>query len=173
MRRRIDRRRLLTSAGAAAALVAAGPLARTARAARSAPSIAIVGAGLAGLRCAHRLWTRHGIAATVYEADTTHVGGRCWSLRGFFDDGLVGEHGGAFINSDQVAIRRLVREFGLHTEFVGGGDRHRGSEAYWFDGLYTQAQADADWAARGYPAVQGALAAAPWPQLYRRHTAEA
>src|SRR4051794_27155474 len=172
MRRRVpgservlDRRRLLLEAGAATAVLAAGPLARAARADRSGPRVAIVGAGLAGLRCAHRLWTRHGVASTVYEADTTHVGGRCWSLRGFFDGGLVGEHGGAFINSDQVAIRRLVRELGLHTEFVGGGDRHRGSEAYWFDGLYTQAQADADWAARGHPAVQAALAAAPWPQL--------
>ncbi len=153
--------------------MAAGPLVRTARAARTPPSVAIVGAGLAGLRCAHVLWRRHGVAATVYEADTSHVGGRCWSLRGYFADGLVGEHGGAFINSDQVAIRRLARQLGLQTEFVGGGDRHRGSEAYWFDGLYRQTEADADWAATGYPAVQAALAAAPWPQSYRRFSAEA
>src|SRR5207248_5515682 len=54
--RRLTRRRLLVEAGTAGALVA-GFGARSARAAGSTPRIAIVGAGLAGIRCAHMLWT--------------------------------------------------------------------------------------------------------------------
>jgi monoamine oxidase len=167
--RRLSRRRLL-QAGAGAALLAGTP---AAWARRDDPRIAVIGAGLAGLRCAHVLWRHAGLRADVYEADTSHVGGRCWSLRGYLSDGLVGEHGGAFINSDQHAIRGLARELGLRLEFVGGGDLHRGVEAYWFDGLYTQAGLDADWAAVGAPAVDAVLAAAPWPQLFDRFTPEA
>jgi len=33
------------------------------------------------------------VASTVYEADTTRVGGRCWSLRGYFGNELMAEHG--------------------------------------------------------------------------------
>ena len=121
--RRLTRGRLLAEATAAAmALAGAGMLSKTARAASTA-RVAIVGAGLAGIRCAHRLWTGGSrVASTVYEADTTHVGGRCWSLRGYFGDSLVAEHGGAFINHDQTAIRNLAKTLGLKEEIVTGGD---------------------------------------------------
>jgi monoamine oxidase len=125
-----------------------------------APRIAIVGAGLAGLRCAHQLWSEPlgaPIPATVYEANPERAGGRCWTLRGFFAAGLITEHGGEFINSDHVAVRRLATKLGLEQEVVNGGDLQRGEEAYWLDeAYYTEAQAGADWASAGYPAFRRA-----------------
>ena len=50
------------------------------------------------------------------------AGGRCWTLRGFFSDGLISEHGGSFINSEQLPIRRLAAQLGLQEELVLGGD---------------------------------------------------
>ena len=134
----------------------------------------IVGAGLAGIRCAHMLWTGGSrIASTVYEADTTHIGGRCWSLRGYFANGLIGEHGGAFINQNQTAIRNLATNLGLKQEVVNGGDLLSGEEVYWVNGhRYTLAQANADWGSIGYPVFQAAYQKAPWPQRYNASTAE-
>src|SRR5436190_283274 len=170
--RALTRRKLLAEAAAASAVVAGVSL-KPARAATSA-RIAIVGAGLAGLRCAHMLWTGGSrIPATVYEADTTHLGGRCWSLRGYFQNGLVGEHGGAFINHDETAIRSLAKNLGLKEEIVNGGDRSAGKEIYWFDGKpYTYDDANADWGSVGYPVFQGAYKQAPWPQRYNSSTSE-
>src|SRR3954452_14306368 len=67
-------------AGAALATRPAQALARPARR-TDAPRIAIVGAGLAGLRCAHLLWTGQPgdpLATSVYEANPERAGGRCW-----------------------------------------------------------------------------------------------
>jgi monoamine oxidase len=172
--RRLTRRRLLAEATAAGvALTAAGVAARAARAA-STSRIAIVGAGLAGIRCAHMLWTGGSrIASTVYEADTTHLGGRCWSLRGYFQNGLIGERGGAFINHDETAIRNLARNLGLREEVVNGGDLLTGEEIYWFDGnAYTYAEANDDWGEIGYPVFKNTYKLAPWPQRYNAFTAE-
>jgi monoamine oxidase len=125
-----------------------------------APRIAIVGAGLAGLRCAHRLWTGAPggpLASTVYEANPERAGGRCWTLRGFFGAGLITEHGGEFIDTTHRAVRRLAARLGLEEEVVDGGDLPSGPEAHWIDGAYyTQAQANADWASTGYEAFQAA-----------------
>src|SRR5882724_6283204 len=60
------------------------------------PRVAIVGAGLAGLTCAYRL-RQAGVIATVYEGNT-RLGGRCWSIRGAFNEGQVAEHGGELID---------------------------------------------------------------------------
>ncbi|MBV8280696.1 MAG: NAD(P)-binding protein, partial [Candidatus Eremiobacteraeota bacterium] len=51
--------------------------------------IAIVGGGLAGVTCAYRL-RQAGIASTIYEAGGG-LGGRTWTLRGFFDEGQTAE----------------------------------------------------------------------------------
>jgi monoamine oxidase len=163
---RLTRRELL---GAGAGLAAAAALARAPERAlatpsrgrsRSAPRIAIVGAGLAGLRCAHMMWTqspRAPLAATVYEASPDRAGGRCWTLRGFFAAGLESEHGGAFLNGNQVAVRALAARLGLAEEVVDGGDLPSGSEVFYIGGsIYTDAQAQRDWEAFGFKAFRKA-----------------
>ena len=180
--RAVTRRAFLSGAAAAGAAVAIGPLSRTERAlasthvARNAPRIVIVGAGLAGIRAAHDLWTGAGgnpggIASTVYEADLTHLGGRCWSLRDYFSNGLIGEHGGAFINSDQRATRSLADALGLEQERVNGGALPGLSDIYWYGGRpYTYAEASEDWKSFGHKAFRDAFHVAPYPQLYDRST---
>jgi len=155
---------VLAGAGLLAGGILAGrPLASTAKAPPpSAPRIAIVGAGLAGLRCAHQLWTAAPggpIASTVYEANPDRAGGRCWTLRGFFEADLITEHGGQLIDSNHRAVRRLAAQLGLAEEVANGGNLGSGEETHWIDGAYyTEAQANADWASVGYQAFQAASA---------------
>ena len=159
------RRELLVGVGglAAGAMLAGNPAAALAlRVARAParPRIAIVGAGLAGLRCAHTLWTQapgSAVASTVYEAHPERAGGRCWTLRDFFSGGLITEHGGSFLNSNQVAVRGLARRLGLMQEVVDGGDLPSGEEVFFIDDrLYTYAEANADWHEVGFPAFKTA-----------------
>jgi monoamine oxidase len=104
-------------------LVAAGAFATTslgmatapgAAAARRDASVVVIGAGLAGLSCVYRLHPP-GIAAALYEAQE-RLGGRCFSLRGFFDAGQSAEHGGQYIASRHRHIRSLAKE--LQTPLV-------------------------------------------------------
>jgi monoamine oxidase len=77
------------------------------------PKIAVVGAGLAGLTCTYEL-KRAGSLATLYEA-SDRVGGRCYSLSGFFP-GQVVELGGELIDSQHHTLLNYAREFGLTVE---------------------------------------------------------
>jgi monoamine oxidase len=162
---RRTRREVLVGAGG---LAAGAALARSPAAAlafgiaklQAHPRIAIVGAGLAGLRCAHMLWTQSPgdpVVATVYEANPDRAGGRCWTLRDYFSGALVTEHGGSFLNSDQTAIRSLATRLGLKQVVVNGGDLLRGDEVFFIDGrVYTYAEANADWHDVGFPAFRKA-----------------
>jgi monoamine oxidase len=112
-------RRELVARGAAlgGTTLIAGPLAAcggSGGASEDRPRVVVVGAGLAGLACAYRLHQR-GVEATVYEARSDRVGGRCWTAREFGDQ-QVGEHGGEFIDSDHSRMHALVRELGLRLE---------------------------------------------------------
>lgn len=159
-------------AGAGAALAMAAPMPAAAAAARPAPapSVAIVGAGLAGTRAAHWLWRTKGIASTLYEG-SSRAGGRCYSLRGFFDDGIVVEHGGALINTDHNAIRNLASSLGLSLDVVSGGSYMGWDDKYRIDGAdYPYDDANADWG-QVYQAMKADLAAAPYCQTYDVHTA--
>ncbi len=159
----VSRRRFLGGAVAAGAGLALGPAARVMAAVRPAtmgrqPRIAIVGSGLAGLRCGHLLWTRHGVRSTIYEGHADRIGGRCWSLRDYFSNGLITEHGGAFIDSNQYAAIDLAAELGLTLEDYNGGELIGLPEVYWFDGgYYTYAEASADWEAFGFAAFHAAV----------------
>jgi monoamine oxidase len=161
---RRTRREVLIGAGAVAGAALAGSpayaFARRLSQARAQPRIAIVGAGLAGLRCAHMLWTQsHGrrVSSVVYEANPDRAGGRCWTLRDFFANELTTEHGGSFLNSGQTHVRGLAKRLGLEQEVVDGGDLPRGDEVFFIDGrVYTYAEANADWHDFGYRAFQHA-----------------
>jgi monoamine oxidase len=107
-RRELLRRGVLAAAGTFAATSLGFARAPGAAAAGRDASVVVIGAGLAGLSCVYRLH-RHGIAATLYEAQE-RIGGRCFSLRGFFDAGQTAEHGGQYIDSRHRHIRSLARE---------------------------------------------------------------
>lgn len=107
---RPTRRRFLSLAGQASMAALAAP-SLSALAGPAAPRVVVVGAGLAGLTCAHRL-RQAGLRATVLEA-ATRVGGRTLTLRGRFPDGQQTELGAEFVDTSHVALRRLARELGL------------------------------------------------------------
>lgn len=73
------------------------------------PDVIVIGAGLAGLRCARDL-VRAGADVVVLEA-RSRVGGRVWSHR--FADGQVCERGAEFIDGDHTEVLALAAEFGL------------------------------------------------------------
>jgi monoamine oxidase len=125
---RIRRRDLLKFAPAAA--LAMGRSQLPGAPAGSPPDIGIVGAGLAGLVCAHEL-QRRGARPTVYDA-STGPGGRCLSLSGFFP-GQVAERGGEFIDNLHKTLIGFAREFRLTLEDV---TRQPGNVAYYFDGRH-------------------------------------
>lgn len=93
--KRRTRREFLKAAALTAGAVALGRRAAPANAA-TAPRLVVVGAGLAGLTCAYRL-KQAGYSAQVYEA-SERAGGRCWTMRGVFNDGQIAEHGVDWIN---------------------------------------------------------------------------
>jgi monoamine oxidase len=104
-------KRTATAGAAVAGMSTMGRFAKTAYGA-SAPRIAIVGAGLAGLTCAYRL-KQAGLNAQIYEA-SSRVGGRCWSSDDF--DPLVAEHGGELIDQGHAAMRQLAQELGFQLD---------------------------------------------------------
>ncbi|HTL62544.1 MAG TPA: NAD(P)/FAD-dependent oxidoreductase [Nitrospira sp.] len=83
---------------------------------QSAPSVVIVGAGLAGLSAAVRL-RKDGARVTVIEA-RDRVGGRVLTVRDVFAKGQHAELGGDFIDSGQEDIRRLATEYGLNVRTI-------------------------------------------------------
>ena len=71
--------------------------------------VVVIGAGLAGLRCATDL-RASGADVVVLEA-RDRVGGRVWSHR--FDDGQVAERGAEFVDADHTEVLDLARQLGL------------------------------------------------------------
>jgi monoamine oxidase len=77
------------------------------------PRVLVVGAGLAGLRCAELL-QRSGVGVELHEA-SDRVGGRCWSARGLAE-GIVAEHGGEHIAPNHRHVIALAQELGFDLE---------------------------------------------------------
>ncbi len=71
--------------------------------------VAIIGGGIAGLHCAHRL-AEVGVDVTVYEA-SDRAGGRMWTARGMFPGDQLAELGGEFIDSTHQTLFDLAEEF--------------------------------------------------------------
>ncbi|MBA3843227.1 MAG: FAD-dependent oxidoreductase [Actinobacteria bacterium] len=166
--RRTTRRDLLKGAGAAAVGASlAGSFASPARAGRrDAPSVAVIGAGLAGLTAAYRL-QKKGCLADVYEA-SGRVGGRCYSGR--FGDGQIFEHGGELIDTGHKAMRGLARELGLELDDLLRAEQKGTEELGYFAGKrYTVAQMNSDFQPV-LTQMAADVAAADYPTLYNSYT---
>jgi monoamine oxidase len=107
--RPVARRSVLSGVAALAALPAwAQPRPRPLR-------VVVVGAGLAGLVCAHRLVAAGVTDVTVFEANR-RIGGRVLTGRGTVGAGMLVELGGSFINTEHETMLGLAEEFGLDLE---------------------------------------------------------
>jgi monoamine oxidase len=177
--KRVGRRGFLTGAGkaafVAAATLAAGDVLFSPQPAAASGGqkarIAIIGGGLAGLRCAHQLWTKYGWTSTVYEANQS-VGGRCETLRNFFLNGDIAEMHGEFISSEHTSMLNLAKSFNLTLEDYNAYPAGT-VNTYWLNGTrYTQAALNADWQASGWKVFNDAVKAAPWPQFYNTFNAQ-
>ena len=109
-RQRPSRRRFLATLAGGAAI--AGEAYSEARG--RTMDVGIVGAGLAGLMCAHELRRRGVKQVTIYEA-ADRAGGRIWTLRDYFP-AQVAERGAELIDSKHKVMRRLARSFNLRLE---------------------------------------------------------
>lgn len=98
----------------------------------SAPQVAIIGAGIAGLNAAYQL-KKAGVLATVYEA-RNRVGGRILSAT--MADGLVVDLGAELINTDHADMLALVDDFGieLFDKRADNANSPYPSEAFYFNG---------------------------------------
>jgi monoamine oxidase len=166
---RATRREALRTAGGAAAAASAWSALGCGSSSPTAPRIVVVGAGLAGLSCAHRL-RQAGHVAEVHEA-AGRLGGRCWTIRDYFAEDQIAEHGGELIDTDHTALRALVAELGLGLDNVIAAEKPGTTDVYYVDGReYPLARARADYEAIR-PALRRDLAAAGYPTFYNHHTA--
>jgi len=134
----LSRRKFLSNTAKAAALIAMSGIYKSCAPAdknKAQPTIAIIGAGIAGLHAAYIL-KQAGYTAYVYEG-SPRIGGRIMSVNGMMGDDLWTEMGGEFIDSDHEDMLNLVKHFNLPMI-----DRREESElaleefAYYFDGQH-------------------------------------
>ena len=79
-------------------------------------SVIVVGAGMAGLTAAYEL-KRAGHRVTVLEAQQ-RTGGRIWTLRAPFSDGLFGEAGAMRLPTTHKLIRSYINKAGLEANLA-------------------------------------------------------
>jgi monoamine oxidase len=94
-------------------------------------TVAVIGAGLAGLHCARRL-DQAKVNVRVYEA-SNRVGGRTFTVHGEFPEGQLVEMGGELVDTNHATMFALVDELGLTLD-----DRQAEptatAEIWWIDG---------------------------------------
>jgi monoamine oxidase len=173
----MTRRRVLGGAGSAAvaaALAQPGAASAATRVDRGGPRVVIVGAGLAGLGCAYRLWRSRGWHSQVYEYNARRAGGRVDTLRGFFEAGQYSEQHGEFISSEHTQMRRLAASFGLRLDNVNDYPPHTRALDYRlrFGGkFWSQAALDREWHAWARSLfLDAGNRKAPWPTLHNHYT---
>lgn len=168
------RRQFLKQLGLGAAVLgtagAAGTVSSPARAAQGGGNpgrVAIIGGGVGGVRCAHRL-QQYGIASTVFEGNT-RLGGRVNTNRSIF--GRPVERGGELISTEHTYARNLANQLGLDIEDVNGNAVPGGNELYYVNGQhYTEHQLNEEWR-EVYQIFKRAQQDAPWLPTYDSHNA--
>ncbi len=104
---------------------------------KTQPSIAIIGAGIAGLHAAYVL-KQAGYTANVYEA-SGRIGGRIFSVPDVMGNGLWTEMGGEFIDTSHADMRNLVKHFNLPTiDRKSPGELTLKEYSYYFDKTHYQ-----------------------------------
>ena len=165
----LARRQFLRLAGLAAAAFIVRPGRALATCPLPGPRIAIVGGGLAGLRCAHKLWTERCLFSTVYDAQAP--GGRCETNRGYFRNNQIAEMHGEFISSEHTSVLDLGAHFLLGIDDLWAYPNNT-EDAYFFNGSpYTQSQLNTDWKRFGYDTFHQAVMQVPTPQSWNAHSA--
>ena len=139
----------------------------------SAPTVVVVGSGIAGLGCAYRLWRHYGIRTQVHEYNTI-PGGRIRTLRGYFDDQQTVEEHAEFINPEHTETLALAKSFGLtldNSDKYPAGT-HPNVETMRFGGRrWSQKALDKDWHDWAWRLFHdAAFKTAPWPTLYNSYT---
>jgi monoamine oxidase len=137
----------------------------------SAPRIAIVGGGIAGLNAALTLADK-GVPSTIYEASAARIGGRMHSnAAGFWNDGQVSEWCGELIDTNHKTIQFLAQRFGFTLADTYAGYPNHSTDTYWFksSGYYSYAQASIDFQPI-HNTLQGQVQATSYPTTYKIHT---
>jgi monoamine oxidase len=164
-RRGVSRRTLLTTAGAAAAATVVPRFSLAA----GAPTVVIVGGGIAGLNCALQL-ADVGIRSTLYEA-SGRIGGRMFSNNSYWDANQVTEWCGELIDTGHTTVRKLAKRFDLPLDNLLGAQPSRSDDIYYFSRrYYAKSQADRDFGAVARIIAQDA-AAAGFPTTFDSSTA--
>ncbi len=96
------------------------------------PTIAIVGAGMAGLSAAHFL-EQAGVRAEVYEA-SMRAGGRMFTARGMLAGGQLAELGGELVDSDHLVLPTLLELYGLSLDDLQRATEGLAQDEFHFDG---------------------------------------
>jgi monoamine oxidase len=132
-----QRRRRMLRAAAGLGLASTLPVPLRSAPGAGGADVAVVGAGFAGLHAA-TLLAGKGARPQAFEAGD-RVGGRVWSLRGFFP-GQVAERGAELIDTTHSTLRGLVGAYGLTLESYAA-NKLPGEEAFYFFGRHwTEAQ---------------------------------
>lgn len=136
--RGLTRREVLKGAAVLGATAAASAVPLSRANAAGAPRIVVVGAGLAGMTAAYRIWERSGTSPVVYEAKSV-IGGRSSTIHNL-SGGQWAERGGQFVSTEDSTIRKLIPELGL--SLIDTFPIYpNGKVAYRFDGhSYTEKQ---------------------------------
>jgi monoamine oxidase len=127
---------LKTGAGTGAAIALSGCATTVPGGSSVRGSVAVVGAGMAGLTAAYRLM-KAGVDVQLYEA-SHRTGGRMWTKRNFNRDGMFCELGGELVDSNHTALIKLAKELGVEIQPLRKGET--GVDLYYINGeRYTDA----------------------------------
>lgn len=136
-----SRRQFLTQTAAAGALLTVPDLFEVFAQERvDGPRVGIVGAGIAGLNCAHKLRKAGLTNVRIYEA-SSRSGGRMFSNTDLLGKGITTELGAEFIDSGHTEMLNLVKEFKLSMYDFNELSSKTKDEAFFFNGAHrTEAQ---------------------------------